>query len=96
MNPLTSFEFAALDDVSFGEDSVREEIVAPLLRTLGYRPRGRFRVERSKSLRHPYVMLGSRKRAARLVPDYTLFIGDQAVLVLDAKAPSEDVMRSEP
>ena len=40
-------------------------------------------------------MLGSRRRSVGIVPDYTLFIDEKAVLVLDAKAPSEDASSTE-
>lgn len=95
MNPLNAFDFSAVRDVSFKEDSVREEILAPILRALGYRPTGAVRVERSKSLVHPFVMLGSRRHPANLIPDYTLYVDDRAVMVLDAKEPSASITKSQ-
>lgn len=95
MNPLKEFDFSCLDDPAFREDAVREEVIAPILRALGYRHRGRYRVERSKILRHPFTMVGSRKRPVRIVPDYTLMVSRRAVLVLDAKGPGEDVTKPE-
>lgn len=89
-NPLAGFQFAALDDSAFGEDAVREEVIAPLLRALGYTPSGRYPVLRSKRLNHPYVHLGSKRKRVDIIPDYTLLIDGRAVMVLDAKAPNED------
>ncbi|HLG55582.1 MAG TPA: hypothetical protein VI485_09640 [Vicinamibacterales bacterium] len=89
-NPFANFQFAALDDPAFGEDAVREEVIAPLLRALGYTPSGRYQVIRSKRLNHPYVHLGSKRKRVDIIPDYTLLIDGRAVMVLDAKAPSED------
>lgn len=40
-------------------------------------------------------MVGSRKRPVRIVPDYTLMVGQRAVMVLDAKGPGEDVTKPE-
>jgi len=95
MNPLQDFDFSVLDDPAFKEDSVREEVLAPILRTLGgYRPTGRFRIERSKNLRHPYVMLGAKRHPVNIVLDYTLLVDGKAALVLDAKAPSEAIVKS--
>lgn len=91
-NPLADFDFSTLASPTFREDAVREEIIAPVLKALGYRPAGRFSVQRGKSLAVPFVMLGSTKRTVRLIPDYALYVDDRAVLVLDAKAPSEDVL----
>ena len=88
------FDFSALDDPSFKEDAVREEIVAPVLRRVGYRPSGEVRVERSKPLVHPFVMIGTKKHPVNIVPDYTLFLGPQALMVLEAKAPSEPIVES--
>src|SRR5688572_15263068 len=91
MNPLKTFDFSCLDDATFREDAVCEEVVAPIIRALGYRHRGNYRVERSRKLKHPFNMLGRRKHSVRIIPDYTLMVGKKAVLVLDAKGPGEDV-----
>jgi hypothetical protein len=40
-------------------------------------------------------MIGSQKRAIHIIPDYTLWYDDQAVLVLDAKKPSAALVKSE-
>lgn len=92
------FEFAhfsALDDPDFKEDAVREEIIAPLLKELGYGISGDSRVVRSKSLRHPFVKVGTRSVPVRLVPDYTLYHHDKVVLILDAKSPAEAIVDCE-
>jgi hypothetical protein len=68
---------------------VREEIIAPLLRAIGYAPSGTCRIVRSKRLKNPFVTIGTTKRPVTLVPDYVLYVDDRAVLVLDAKAPNE-------
>jgi len=95
MNPLKTFDFSCLDDATFREDAVCEEVVAPIIRALGYRHRGYHRVERSKTLKHPFNMLGRRKHSVRIIPDYTLMVGKKAVLVLDAKGPGEEVTKPE-
>jgi hypothetical protein len=89
-----TFDFTELDDPSFKEDAVREEIVAPILRKLGYRPTGRRRVQRSKDLVHPFVMIGSKQHRVYIVPDYTLFLKDKPLAILDAKNPSEPIVNS--
>lgn len=88
------FDFSVLDDPSFKEDAVREEIIAPILKRLGYQPSGRYRVERSKNLVHPFVHIGTRRHRVNIIPDYTLWCDDKALLVLDAKSPGEDIRRS--
>ena len=89
-----TFDFTVLDDPSFKEDAVREEIVAPILRKLGYRPTGLRRVQRSKALVHPFVMIGSKPHRVYIVPDYTLFLQDRPLAILDAKNPSERIVNS--
>ena len=64
------FDFGVLDDPGFKEDAVREEIIAPIVRKLGYAPSGPQRVERSKALLHPFVMIGSKKQRITIVPDF--------------------------
>jgi hypothetical protein len=88
------FDFSILNDPGFKEDAVREELIAPLLRGLGYGPSGDPRVVRSKSLTHPFVMIGSKRHPVVIVPDYTLIVGEKPVLILDAKAPREPVVQS--
>lgn len=94
MTMLSDFDFSALDDPTFKEDAVREEIIAPILRRAGYRPTGPLRVQRSQPLKHPFVMIGSKKHPVSIVPDYTLFHDDRALMILDAKKPSEEIVNS--
>jgi hypothetical protein len=88
------FDFSVLDDPTYKEDSVREDLVAPLLKALGYQPTGKQRMQRSQPLVHPFVMIGSQKRRIHIIPDYTLWYDDQAILVVDAKKPSESLVKS--
>jgi 16S rRNA G966 N2-methylase RsmD len=76
-------------DKDFKEDSVREEIIVPILRELGY---DRNSIVRSKSLQHPFLKVGSNKKLPiTLIPDYSLKVEDNYAWVLDAKAPNESV-----
>jgi len=80
-----------LDDKEFKEDAVREELIFPLLVRLGYASSGDSRIIRSRSLSHPFVMIGSTKRPIRVVPDYLLAVGEKNSWVLDAKAPDQTI-----
>jgi hypothetical protein len=44
------------DDPGFKEDAVREEVIAPMLRRLGYAVSGPNRIVRSRALVHPFLM----------------------------------------
>jgi DNA modification methylase len=77
----------------FKEDSVREVIILPILRHLGY---GQETIVRSKSLNHPFLKIGSNKKIpVKLVPDYLLKVENNFAWVLDAKAPSKEIVNSE-
>lgn len=67
-----NFDFSCLSDYEFKEDAVREDIIAPLLRSIGYSATGKNKMIRSRSLTHPYVMFGSQKRKVNIIPDYLL------------------------
>ena len=92
---FSGFNHTLLDDPGFKEDSVREIIITPLLTRLGYSPSGPNRIIRSKSLKHPFIYAGTRKCPITLIPDYTLLHDTTALLVLDAKRPTEDVLKRE-
>jgi hypothetical protein len=80
------------DDPEFKEDSVRELIIAPMLSKLGYLPSGSHRIARSKTLKNPFIRVGTRNHPVTTIPDYTFYIEDRPAFVLDAKGPSEGVL----
>ena len=88
---LEDFDFQLLESTEFKEDSVREEIVQPILKELGYSAGGLNRVVRSRSLSHPFVKTGSGDREIRIVPDYLLLAANKAAWVLDAKSPKQTI-----
>ena len=89
---LGDFDFKQLDSPEFKEDSVREVIILPILHKLGYSNNSsNAQIVRSKTLQHPFLKIGSQKRAVTLVPDYLLKVEDNYAWVLDAKAPNEEI-----
>lgn len=86
------FDFNLLDSKDFKEDSVREELILPILKSLGYKTE---QIVRSKSLQHPFLKIGSKKRPINLVPDYLLKVEENYAWVLDAKAPNEIITSGE-
>src|SRR5580658_8463802 len=58
---FAGLDLSDLDSPDFKEDSVREEIVKPLLAKLGYTASGKYRIQRSKKLQHPFVKTASGK-----------------------------------
>ena len=76
----------------FKEDSVREVIILPILKELGYTQDN---IVRSKTLQHPFLKIGSKKRPINLVPDYALKVESNFVWVLDAKAPNQKIINDD-
>lgn len=89
---FSDFDFKLLDTQDFKEDSVREELILPILKNLGYKIE---QIVRSKSLQHPFLKIGSKKRPINLVPDYLLKVEENYAWVLDAKAPNEVITTGE-
>lgn len=86
-----NFDFALLDDARFLEDSVREELVVPLLAALGYAASPPHQIIRSCHLKHPYVYIGTLKKPITIVPDYLLQRDGDNAWILDAKGPNETI-----
>ncbi|MBI5790582.1 MAG: type I restriction enzyme HsdR N-terminal domain-containing protein [Rhodocyclales bacterium] len=88
-------QFPPLPFSRMGEADVREEVLAPLVRLLGYRTGTKFDVIREQSLRYPKVFLGRKnpKRDAELrgKADYILEVAGHARWVLEAKAPGVEI-----
>ncbi len=80
------------NDPDFKEDSVREIIILPIIKELGYTQEN---IVRSKTLQHPFLKIGSKKRPVNLVPDYTLKVENNFAWVLDAKAPNQKIINDD-
>ncbi|WP_020586088.1 type I restriction enzyme HsdR N-terminal domain-containing protein [Desulfobacter curvatus] len=89
-----NFDFEVLNDPEFKEDAVREEIILPLIKQLGYTLTGNSKIIRSKSLVHPYVAIGSKQRKVSIVPDYVFYSDNKPYWILDAKSPIEEIIKS--
>ncbi len=86
-----NFDFSLLSSPDFKEDSVREELILPLLHALGYSAGGLNRIIRSKTLVHPFVNIGSKRHKVNIVPDYLLAAESKYAWILDAKSPEEEI-----
>ena len=91
---FSDFDFEVLNDPDFKEDSVREELILPIIKALGYSLSGASKVIRSKSLINPLVAIGSKQRKVSIVPDYLFTSNNKPLWVLDAKSPTEDILKS--
>lgn len=87
--------FETLDLASFNETDVREEILAPLIRQLGYRSGTDNNVIREQSLRYPRAFIGRKKLNTdpllRGKADYILEAGGAVRWVIEAKSPDSEI-----
>lgn len=86
------FDFSLLNSKWVKEDTVREELISPLLKALGYSISGNHRIIRSFALPHPYVYIGTKKNNIKIIPDYLLMIDGKHKWILDAKGSSENIL----
>ena len=93
---MLDFDFSLLDNKDFKEDSVREDIIAPLLKELGFESKKSqegLTLKRSVKLTSDTI-LGSNKSIKSkdlIIPDYVLYIDGKPHCVLDAKKPNVDI-----
>ena len=85
------FNFSLLDDPRFKEESVREELISPLIRDLGYNNSGDTQVIRNHGLKHPFVSIGASRKNITIIPDYLMQVNEKPAWVLEAKSPAEKI-----
>src|SRR6476660_6874550 len=87
--------FPPLPFSRMGEADIREEILAPLVKLLGYRSGTSYDVIREQSLRYPKIFLGRKNPAKDIAlrgkADYILEVTGHARWILEAKAPGTDI-----
>ncbi|MBP1631451.1 MAG: hypothetical protein H6Q15_2344 [Bacteroidetes bacterium] len=93
MEIFKSFDYGIINSPEFKEDSVREEIIAPILKELGYSAFGENKIVRSQNLKHPYIYFGTKKENITIIPDYLLQVNGVNVAVIDAKSPRENILK---
>jgi len=91
--------FEPMNFEELNETDVREEILAPLLRGLGYRSGTHHNVIREQWLRYPHSLLGRQDSKKdpflRGKADYILVAGEKVRWVIEAKAPDTDLGHDE-
>lgn len=85
------FNFSLLNDPRFKEESVREELIAPLIKDFGYSNSGNTQVIRNHGLKHPFVSIGSSRKNITVIPDYLLQVSEKPAWILEAKSPFEEI-----
>lgn len=89
---MLHFDFSKLQEKDFKEDSVREFIIAPLLKALGFvlkdSTESKLEMVLSLKLTSPTITGSNGKITFTRFPDYVLYVDSEPHCVLDAKAPS--------
>lgn len=93
-SPIDNFDFSLLDDPEYGEDSVREDIISPIIKALGYSASGDNKMVRSRKLKHPYVSIGSLKKEIHIIPDYVMEVQSKPAWILEAKGPTHKLLNT--
>src|SRR5438045_2526127 len=94
-NVLDGFDFNLLDHPEFQEDSVREEVIIPIIKGLGYSANKPNQIIRSRKLLHPFVSIGSKRKDIYIIPDYLFEVDGKPAWILDAKSPTEEIIKSQ-
>jgi len=76
----------------FKEADVRAVIVDPILKELGFNHEN---ILREKTLKSPFLRIGSKKRQVNLIPDYVLKVENGFAWVLDAKSPTQKIVNDD-
>ena len=86
------FDFTVLDDPNFGEAGVREVIISPIFKKLGYSPASNYKILYNYPLKHHHSYSGREKsKPITKYPDYLLQINGVSVLTFEAKRPSANI-----
>ncbi len=93
---MLDFDFSLLEGKDFKEDSVREDIIAPLLKELGFESKksiSGLTLKRSVALTSDTILGSNKSIKAKdlIIPDYVLYIDGKPQCVLDAKKPEVDI-----
>lgn len=88
---FSEFDFSLLEDPKFKEASVREELISPLIKYLGYSNSDNTEVIRDNGLKHPFVSIGSTRKRITIIPDYLMKVNGKPAWILEAKSPTESI-----
>ncbi|MGI0406763.1 DNA methyltransferase [Helicobacter himalayensis] len=89
---MNTFDFKILENKDFKEDSVRELLIAPFLKALGFHLRDiknpkALEMTLSQKITSPTILGSNEKITLTRFPDYVLYVDSKPHCVLDAKAP---------
>lgn len=76
----------------FNESCVREEIIAPILKLLGYSAFDKQNcIIREPHLEHPFTRFGTKSSKVKVIPDYLVTVDGSNAFIVEAKSPNVDI-----
>lgn len=91
MSIFENINFNSLPD-DYNENSVREEIIAPLLKILGYSASDKENhIIREPHLEHPFTRFGTKSMRVKEIPDYLIQVKGKNAFIVEAKSPLENI-----
>jgi len=95
MEKIFNFDIKAFMSHPHNESDVREEIIHPILKALGYTVNGPNRILREMKLLHPYIQMGTNKKKIYIFPDYILQVNKKCVFVVEVKSTLKNLDNQE-
>lgn len=91
MSIFENIDFNNLPE-SYNENSVREDIIAPLLKILGYSAFDKSNcIIREPHLEHPFTKFGTHNFKIHIIPDYLIKVNGKNAFIIEAKCPLENI-----
>lgn len=81
---------------NYNEKDVREDIIAPLLKALGYSAFNEsICIVREPRLKHPFTRFGTKNIKINIFPDYLIKVNGKNAFILEAKSPEKNIKNGE-
>ncbi len=92
MSIFENIDFNNLPE-DYNEICVREEIIAPLLKLLGYSSSDKSKcIVREPHLKQPFTQMGTKNFKISIIPDYLIKVNGKNFFIIEAKSPRESIL----
>ena len=92
MSIFENIDFNNLPE-DYNEICVREEIIAPLLKLLGYSSSDKSKcIVRELHLKQPFTQMGTKNFKISIIPDYLIKVNGKNFFIIEAKSPRESIL----
>ncbi len=92
MSIFENIDFNNLPE-DYNEICVREEIIAPLLKLLGYSSSDKSKcIVREPHLKQPFTQMGTKNIKISIIPDYLIKVNGKNFFIIEAKSPRESIL----